>query len=222
MGFISLFLVRQTCCMPWLLAILIDFRRLASEIEMWEGLIFTMAWDQLDELFGEVLLGKITTREQLQDEDLLLHILAWAHDVWSTVGPAEFTHGRNRTRVSDAMSWLRFAPIAYNHETKLRLQWQQKALRMIGKVGKQRRVLSTGASVISQGSLGVSKPKQLRSASIRDVVREEIIENRSALGNRSLVTSPDFIEHLAREVTEIKKRPCPTTRLCCPSRRGDR
>ena len=129
----------------------------------------------------------------------LLPCICFCWEVVGTNAGSEWQHSRNRHRLDPSMKWTNFVSASYNGESKLRLQWQKKAMQIAG--GILERVKRFRKERQTQ------RKKRERETCLHDVVKDEVIDHMKSRGHSVSITGSDFIEKVRERKAEIKSSP---------------
>ena len=189
--------------MPWPLASVCDARRAVSERkQIWRHFTHNSSAETLDEYFS------VPFKADAQHIDDIFHpehahivkgLGLWSWAVALTIAPAEFYHGRNRSRAHPDQLWHNFVADSQCHENRLRLSWQVEAMqRSAGfRNGPARR-----PAPHQQGSsrAGVRR-KKTRSA--YDCFKSDYISEKKAEGSTIHVCDQAFMQDVAAQWKRI-------------------
>ena len=187
--------------MPWIVGALPDYRRpFADRLKMAQEIV-GVGTEMLDEWFGEELVSRVETPEELMDEKMFKGIWTWSWQVLLTNAGSEHCHARNRRRAHESANWSNFAAHSFNQETMLRLERQRGASEQCGPTHKRKRKQKDE----------VQKPKQsqrrARKPSAHDVFRAATIRSLQDQGCRPKVASAEFAQYVKEEWAEVSQNP---------------
>ena len=115
-------------CYPWLLAGLVDPRRVRADQQMIADTFMEAIDETLDSWFGKEIYDSVESSDDLLSGIWQCALWLWAWQIMATIAQAEFQHRRNRAKADRCDMWTNSVAKSYNCEAALPLQWQHRAL----------------------------------------------------------------------------------------------